>query len=210
MTLRIWLKLAAVAIALVAVVCIYFAWQGAQRDQAQLKAELQATRKAVADADARQQSRNSDLARHLAQLNQEKTSVRSPVQVVQALPDVLPLPTPLTLPAQTTGSASQSATQPPGASKSQTPGPSAKVQLPAEDLKPLYDFAVTCKECQVQLASVQANLKDEQAKTQAIGRERDTALRAARGGSVIHRIVRAAKWFAIGAAAGAVAAKLAH
>jgi len=195
---------------LVAVVCVYFAWQGAQRDQAQLKAELQATRKAVADADARQQSRNSALARHLAQLNQEKTSVRSPAQVVQALPDVLPLPTPLTLPAQTTGSASQSATQASGASKSQTPGPSAKVQLPAEDLKPLYDFAVTCKECQVQLASVQANLKDEQAKTQAIGRERDTALRAARGGSVIHRIVRAAKWFAIGAAAGAVAAKLTH
>jgi hypothetical protein len=32
----------------------------------------------------------------------------------------------------------------------------------------------------------------------------------ARGGSVFRRITRAAKWFLIGAAAGAVAAKAAH
>jgi ABC-type transport system involved in cytochrome bd biosynthesis fused ATPase/permease subunit len=84
------------------------------------------------------------------------------------------------------------------------------VQLPAEDLKPLYDFAVNCRECQAQLATAQANLKDEQTKTQALSRERDAALQAARGGSVLRRVVRAAKWFVIGAAAGAVAARLAR
>ena len=84
------------------------------------------------------------------------------------------------------------------------------VRLPAEDLKPLYDFALECKACQDKLAAAQADLKDEKSKTLALSRERDDALRAARGGSVIQRVARAAKWFAIGAAAGAVAAKMAH
>ena len=50
----------------------------------------------------------------------------------------------------------------------------------------------------------------EQSKTEALSRERDDALRAARGGSLLHRVARAAKWFLIGAAAGAVAAKYAR
>ena len=62
----------------------------------------------------------------------------------------------------------------------------------------------------MQLAAAQANLKDEQTKTQALSRERDTALKAARGGSLFRRVVRAAKWFVIGAARlASVAAKLA-
>jgi hypothetical protein len=207
MTLGNWFKGAAVVIALVAAASVYFAWRGNQREQAQLKAELQATQKALTDADARQQSRTAQLAQLLAQLNQKKAAIRNPAQIVTALPDVLPLPTPLTLPAQTL-SAGFPATQ--GSSKQPIETPTPKVQLPAEDLKPLYDFAVNCQECQAQLAAAQANLKDEQTKAQALGRERDTALQAARGGSVLRRVVRAAKWFVIGAAAGAVAAKLAR
>ncbi len=207
MTLGSWLKIAAVLIALVAAVSVYFAWRGNQRAQAQLKAELQATQKALTDADARQQSRTAQLAQLLAQFNQKKATIHNPAQIVTALPDVLPLPTPLALPAQTP-SAGPPATQ--GGSKQPIETPAPKVQLPTEDLKPLYDFAVNCQECQAQLAAAQENLKDEQTKTQALGRERDTALQAARGGSVLRRVVRTAKWFVIGAAAGAVAAKLAH
>jgi hypothetical protein len=208
MTLRSWLKGAALVIAVVVGVSVYFAWRGAQREQAQLKAELQVTQKALADADARQQSRNTELAQVLAQLNEKKATVQSPAQIVKALPDVLPLPTPLTLPAQQTGASGLPALQ--GGAKEPVEIPNPKVQLPAEDLKPLYDFALDCRECQAQLGAAQANLKDEQTKTQALSRERDTALQAARGGSVLRRVVRAAKWFVIGAAAGAVAAKLAR
>ena len=194
-------------IALVAATSVYFAWRGNQREQAQLKAELQATQKALEDADARQQSRNAELAQLLAQLNEKKTAVQNPAQIVKALPDVLPLPTPLALPAQT-ANAGPPATPREAKQPNDTPNP--KLQLPAEDLKPLYDFAVNCQECQAQLSAAQANLKDEQAKTQAVSRERDTALQAARGGSLVRRVVRAAKWFVIGAAAGAVATKLAR
>jgi hypothetical protein len=207
MKLGFWFKIAAVLIALAAAVSVYYAWRGTQHEQAQLKAELQATQKALADAAARQQSRNAELAQLLTQLNEKKATVQNPAQIVKALPDVLPLPAPLTLPAQT-ANAGLPAT--PEGSKQPTDTPNPNLQLPAEDLKPLYDFAVNCQECQAQLAAAQANLKDEQTKTQAVSRERDTALQAARGGSVLRRVVRAAKWFVIGAAAGAVAAKLAR
>jgi hypothetical protein len=85
-----------------------------------------------------------------------------------------------------------------------------KVNFPAADLKPLYDFAAECKACQAKLEASHADLIDEKLKSQALGRERDDALRAAKGGSVPRRIARAAKWFAIGAAAGAIAAKAAR
>jgi len=57
------------------------------------------------------------------------------------------------------------------------------------------------------LGAAQADLADEKLKSQALGRERDDVLQAARGGSVLRRIARAVKWFAIGAAAGAIAAR---
>jgi type II secretory pathway pseudopilin PulG len=76
--------------------------------------------------------------------------------------------------------------------------------IPAEDLKPLYDFALDCKSCQAKLSAAMGNLADEQKKTAALTQERDHAVQIARGGSVRRRIVRAAKWFLLGAAAGAV------
>lgn len=125
----------------------------------------------------------------------------TPEQVVKVLPELLSVPKPLELEPQTTPATDK------GKAAAALP---PKVELPAEDLKPLYDYALGCKACQAELAAEQADLKDEQAKTQALGRERDAALRAARGGSVLRRVARAAKWFVIGAAAGAVAAKCAR
>jgi len=79
--------------------------------------------------------------------------------------------------------------------------------IPAADLKPLYDFTLDCKACQAKLAAAQADLTDEKAKTAALTRERNEAVRVAKGGSLLQRIARNAKWLAIGAAAGAIAAK---
>ncbi len=197
MTIRSWLKVAAMLIALVAGVCVYFAWRGSRQEQAQLKAELQATQKALTDADTRQKARNTELAQILTGFNAKKAAIQKPEQIVKALPEVLPLPTPI-LEGAVSGS------------KTGQPAGNSNVLLPAADLKPLYDYAVDCQECRAQLAAAQGNLVDEQTKTQALTKERDSALQAARGGSVLRRAVRAAKWFVIGAAAGAVAAKLAR
>ena len=72
---------------------------------------------------------------------------------------------------------------------------------------PSYDFTLNCKACQAKLAASQGDLADERAKTAVLTRERDQAVRAAKGGSLLRRITRNAKWLAIGAAAGAIAAK---
>lgn len=91
----------------------------------------------------------------------------------------------------------------------ESPQPTAKSQavIPNEDLKPLYDFALDCKACQAKLAAAQGDLTDEKAKEAVLTKERDEAIKAAKGGSLWRRMIRAAKWFAIGAAAGTIAAK---
>jgi hypothetical protein len=82
--------------------------------------------------------------------------------------------------------------------------------IPSADLKPLYDFAVDCKACQAKLTATQADLADEKTKSATLAKERNEAVRVANGGSILRRLGRAAKWFAIGAAAGAIAARAAH
>lgn len=89
-------------------------------------------------------------------------------------------------------------------------GQTADAVLPAADLKPLYNFALDCKACQAKLAAAQSDLTDEKTKTIALTKERDAAVRTAKGGSALRRTARAAKWFVLGAAAGAIAAKAAH
>ena len=79
--------------------------------------------------------------------------------------------------------------------------------IPSADLKPLYDFTLNCQACQARLSVAQNDLADEKAKTAALTKERDDAVRLAKGGTAWHRVTRAAKWFLLGAAAGAVVAR---
>jgi hypothetical protein len=158
--------------------------------------ELAATKQLFAAADVRQHDRDAQLAQTLATLAVEKRTIVTPAQIVRELPSQISLPSPIVL---------QSAPELPN-----SPAPKTNAVIPAEDLKPLYDFAIDCKACQSKLTAAQSDLTDERAKTTALTHERDDALRIARGGSAWRRIGRAAKWFLIGAAAGAIAAKTAH
>jgi len=208
MTLR--LKLISSTITLALCVSALLAWRDAKQQQAVLQAELKTTQQTLAEATARQASRDAVLNTLVTQLNRQKAKIQTPAQVIAALPQVLPLPQTITLDPGKAGRNSQVTQSAPSTTPKNAPDPpkpAAAATLPAADLKPLYDFAVDCKVCQAQLAAAQADLKDEQAKEQALSRERDDALHAAKGGSVLRRVARAAKWFAIGAAAGALAAK---
>jgi len=196
MLAKYWIHFAELAIAIVLALAIYFSWRADRRDRAQLASELAATKQLLAAADARQHDRDAQLAQTLATLTAEKRTVVTPAQIVRELPAQLPLPSPIVL---------QSTPALPNA-----PEPKPNAVIPAEDLKPLYDFTIDCKACQAKLATAQSDLSDERAKTAALTRERDDALRIARGGNAWRRITRAAKWFLIGAAAGAVAAKTAR
>src|SRR6266700_3085937 len=196
MPLRHWIRIVAAAFVALLAVALFFSGRADQRDRAQLAAELAATKQLLATADARQHDRDAQLAQTLAALAAEKRTIVTPAQIVRELPSQISLPAPIVR--QSTPALPDS------------PTPKTNAVIPAEDLKPLYDFALDCKACQAKLSATQGDLTDERKKTAALTHERDDALRIARGGSAWRRIGRAAKWFLIGAAAGAAAAKAAH
>ena len=82
---------------------------------------------------------------------------------------------------------------------------SSPAQIPAADLKPLYDYVQDCRSCQAQLAAAQQNRADDAARFEAMTRERDAAVIAAKGGTLWRRFRRNLEWFAIGATIGATA-----
>ncbi len=196
MPLRYWIRLAELTFAFLLALVVYFSWRADRRDRDQLAAELAATKQLLSAADARQHDRDAQLAQTLASLAAEKRTIVTPAQIVRELPSQISLPSPIVL-------------QSPPASPN-SPSPQTNAVIPAEDLKPLYDFTIDCKACQSKLVASQGDLADERKKTAALTHERDDALRIARGGSAWRRIGRAAKWFLIGATAGAAAAKAAH
>ena len=235
MPLRITLRLAAFILALGFAVIVFISWRADRRDRAQLAAELAATKQLLAAADARQRDRDAQLAQTLSALAAEKRAFATPAQIVGNLPKEIALPAPIILQADHTSSQdtsvapanatnapatklagassandAQAGTLPPSAPQQNQRPAAGEAILPAEDLKPLYDFALDCKACQAKLSAAQGDLTDEKAKTAALTKERDEALKIARGGSAWRRIARATKWVLIGATAGAVAAKAAH
>lgn len=213
MPLRSWIRFLEIVFIVVLTLAVVVAWRADRRDRAQLASELAATKQLLSAADARQHDRDARLAETLTVLAAQKRNVVTPAQIVRELPREIGLPSPIVLQSSASDSVQdQTGQHPAGNEVSGGDAKQAKVQavVPAEDLKPLYDFTIDCKACQAKLGAAQANLTDEKTKTTALTKERDHALQIARGGSRFRRIGRAAKWFLIGAAAGAIAAKSAH
>jgi hypothetical protein len=210
MPTRPLLRLAELVLVAALIAAIFFAWREDRRDRIQLAAQLTAAQQALNAADARQHDRDAQLQQSLAAIAAQKRLVQTPSQILAGLPHELPLPTPFVL--EQKPLPDNPAAKPGGNSQSErgAAGLATQVVIPPEDLKPLYDFTLDCKACQAKLAAAQGDLADERTKTAALAKERDAALRAAKGGSLLRRIGRAAKWFAIGAAAGALAAKSAR
>ncbi len=78
-------------------------------------------------------------------------------------------------------------------------------QIPAADLKPLYDYVQDCRACQAQLAAAKQDKADDEAQLSVLVSERDAAVAASKGGSFLRRLRRNALWFVVGAGAGAAA-----
>jgi len=85
------------------------------------------------------------------------------------------------------------------------PYSSTSAEIPAVDLKPLYDYVQDCRACQTQLATAKLDAADNATKIAALMRERDAALTTAKGGGFWQRLRRDIVWFAVGTGAGAVA-----
>jgi hypothetical protein len=214
MPLRYWIRIVESVFVVVLAITLFVSWRADRRDRAQLASELAATKQLVAAADAQQHGRDAHLAETLAALAAEKRTVVTPAQIVRELPREIGLPSPIVLQSTLATSAAPNQTGKHAVGNESPVGNAQATQtqviIPAEDLKPLYDFTIDCKACQAKLAAAQGDLTDERKKTAALTHERDDVVRMAKGGSAWRKIGRAAKWFLIGAAAGAVAAKTAH
>jgi type II secretory pathway pseudopilin PulG len=217
------IRLAEIALVGILVTAFFAAWRAEREDRARLAVELATAKQVLAQADSRQHDRDAQLLQTLSALAAEKRTIVTPAEVLRDLPRRLPLPAPITL--QPPPSSSQppssinqgqgshsntSNANPQNNDKPASASGQTQAVIPAQDLKPLYDFAVDCQACQAKLAAAQGDLADEQTKAATLTKERDAAIRVAKGGSILRRIGRAAKWFAIGAAAGAIAVRATH
>jgi hypothetical protein len=218
---RLSIRTAAIALGGLVTVALFAAWRADRRDRAQLAADLATAKQALTQADARQHQRDAQLQQALAAIATQKRTVTTPVQIIRALPKAIPLPRPITLERATPTDQAQKghpvahasereALDSTPSSQSTSREPSSQVVLPADDLKPIYDFALDCQACRAKLAAAQGDLSDERAKSATLAKERDEAVRVAKGGSGLRRLARATKWFLIGAAAGLIASHAAH
>ena len=220
MPTRLLLRLTEILITVALVAILFAAWRADRRDAAKLTADLAAAKQSLTEATTRQHERDTQLLQTLATLAADKRTVTTPTQILRDLPKQIPLPVPLKLqdpnPANVQSNAacsSGSVCEPEGLESTKTRtnvtsnAAATQALIPTADLKPLYDFAIDCNSCQAKLTAAQADLTDERAKSAILTRERDEAVRAAKGGSLLRRVARNAKWLAIGAIAGAIAAK---
>jgi hypothetical protein len=193
------LHIVILAASLIAVILLADAWRSARRDTAQLNTTLATQNAAIQQAESREKQRDAQLTSALDAIAAQKRTVQTAQQAAQAIPSVLPaLPLPVSIQIPNLSTVNPGETRP------------ATITLPQADLKPLYDGLQDCRANEIQNDDAKKDLADEQARTAALTRERDSAIAAARGGTFWVRLKRGAKWFAIGAAAGAAAAAIAQ
>jgi hypothetical protein len=80
--------------------------------------------------------------------------------------------------------------------------PDCAAEIPASDLKPLYNYVQDCRACDAQLTVAEQNASDDAAKIAALTRERAAAITASKGGSFLRRLRRDILWLSVGAALG--------
>lgn len=198
-----------VAIAVIALVAI-FMWvnyREAHDAQVKLAATIEAQKTVIEQASKDRDARAADDARRDAQTIATISSMQKAIENVQTPAQIAAF-----LQKSITPAAPQPITIEVPKSTEANPAPPAQVEIPQADLPALRNQVEACQECSVKLASaqkdvtsLQSQLKDAGAQLSAVSKERDAAVKASKGGGFWSRVKRSARFFAIGAAAGAAA-----
>jgi len=183
-------EFAVLAVALAAAFFV-FEWHSEHDAAVKLQAQIAAQQTVIQNAQEAQKQRDAQLAGSLARIQALAQSVKTPAQAAIAIPPAInsSVPQPITI------------NMPPASAAN--PAPDATATIPQPDLKPIYDQIVECQACQKQVPVLQQDLKDSQVQIAALTKQRDDAVKASKG-TFWSRVKSAAKWVAIGAAAGAV------
>jgi hypothetical protein len=172
-----------------------------QEHDARLKAETQSgqQQKQIDALNQQQAETQKALDAKLASIERQRSQPATAAQLVSDAANLLPnLPEPLQVQAAPANPAL------PNAPATQ------EVVIPEADFKSIRDAQLTCQEDAAKLNACQATEQDATQQLRLAEAQRDEWKTAAKGGSIWHRALGAAKWFAVGAGTGAVAYALAH
>lgn len=211
-------EMASLSVVLLLAMLALSAWFASRDEEQRLQATLTAQKQIIDAVGVRERARDTSLKDALAQIGKLKRDTRTPSQIIRDLPKYLPLPQPITI--TDLANPPKAATQHGAVTSEKTsfqplvpPSPpeglpaTPAVQVPAADLKSLYNVVQDYRACQLRLTAANENITDETGKAAALTRERDVAITAARGGTFWRRLRRNALWFAVGAGAGYIAVK---
>ncbi|MDE3136894.1 MAG: hypothetical protein KGL59_09995 [Acidobacteriota bacterium] len=180
----------------------FSAWLGSHDARIQAQAKIQAQAQIIRaeqqqrqQIEAEQQARDARTARQIAAMQAEVAKVKTAAQIAAWLPKQLPTPAPVKIevPQRT----------------AKDPTPAAVATIPQTDLPALRDYVESCQVCPVKLHTAQQDIADKEQQLKLAGeqltaaeKQRDDAVRAARG-TFWGRLWTRTKWFVIGAGAGA-------
>ncbi len=229
MTRRMF-EIAVSAVAVVSIALSVNVWLRSREAQHQLASAFSVEQKLIAQSDLSKRQQDQELKSLLKEIEKVKQRTQTPAQVIKQLPKYLALPKPITIPsAREPGSREvQSASNrdtsktsgrirlvAPDSHVSQSkrsivvvPAPSLQdrggldADLPLQDLKPLFDYVQDRRICDAEIKASRKAMADDSVKMAALTRERDLAIRTARGGSFWHRARQGLVLFAFGAIAG--------
>jgi cytochrome oxidase assembly protein ShyY1 len=189
-------KVVAIAIpaVLLAGFLVFVGYGWMQEHDARLKAEAQTgqQQKQIDGLKQQQAEAQDSLNKQLSALEKSRQTRATATQLVSDASALLPnLPVPL-----------QVQTAPKDPSLPDAPA-TQTVIIPEADFKSIRDGQVTCEENAAKLATCQTLTDESKQQLQLTEQQRDEWKTAAKGGSLWHRALGAAKWFAVGAGAGA-------
>ena len=163
-----------------------------RQQQGALNRDAKASRQIV----FQEKQRDAQTARQVAALRARAARQKTPPEIAAWLPKQVPVPQPIEI-------------QIPRPTR-KNPAPAALATIPEPDLGSLRDFVSSCQACSLRLHAAQQDLAAKDAQIKLAGeqlaaalKQRDAALRAAKGGGFWRRLGMSIKWFAIGSGTGA-------
>jgi hypothetical protein len=195
---RLVIEIVAAVLALGALVVVGYNYLDARDARVRLEQTVKDQNQLIKESENRFASIVNGNKTEIESLRREAARIQTPEQAAAALQQIIRGFKP-TFPAAPT--TPPNSPERPGAALPELPLP-LRAEIPADQLKILYDFAEKCQECEVNL---KAELAKEVELTKQLTAEKvktDDALRAVKGGSMLDRLKREGK-SAVGAGAGA-------
>lgn len=196
MTKRTGIEITAAVVVLLGALIAGKTYVDQVRDQEYAKATIEAQKQIIDQVKGVIADRDAKTAELVKTFQQMQQSVKTPTQVVQALPKVIDLPAPVRY--------ADALPNAPSAAKA------GDLIIPQADAVPLFNRLAACKESEALLNSCTADKKDLGTQIAATEKQRDAAVTAMKGGGFLVRLKRNAKYVAIGIGVGAATVAVAR